>query len=72
MAGNWASSRRSPLRTNGRDGGDNFAQLELVQDGSFSSCVQTNHQNSHLLLAPEAVKQLRERETHDGGAVGGV
>jgi hypothetical protein len=34
------------------DGGDNFTQLELVQDGRLSGGVQANHQDAHLLLAP--------------------
>jgi hypothetical protein len=53
--------------TNGRDGGDDFAQLQLVQDGSLSSRIQADHQDTHLLLAPEAIEQLRECETHGGG-----
>lgn len=30
----------------------NFTELELVQDCSLSGRVETNHENSHLLLAP--------------------
>ena len=30
------------IETNGWNGGDNFAQLQFVQDGSFSSGVKTN------------------------------
>lgn len=54
--------------TNGRDGGDDFAQFQLVEDSRLSSRIQADHQDTHLLLAPEAVEQLRERETHDCGA----
>ena len=39
-------------RTNGGDGCDNFTKLELVEDGGLSSSVQTDHQDSHLLLPP--------------------
>ena len=33
---------RKGLLTNSRDGGDNFPQLQFVQDGGFTSCVQTD------------------------------
>ena len=58
--------------TNGRDGGDDLAQLQLVQDGRLSGRVQADHQDTHLLLAPEAIEQLRECETHLGGCRVGV
>lgn len=57
--------------TNGGDRGDDFTQLQLVKDCCLSGSVQSNHQNSHLLLPPEAVEELRECETHLGGC-GGV
>lgn len=59
-------------RTDGWDGGDDFTKLQLVEDGGLSGSVQSDHQNSHLLLAPEAVEQLRERETHVGGVCRGM
>jgi len=49
------------------NGGDDFTELELVQNSRLSGGVETDHQNAHLLLAPEAVEQLRECETHGGG-----
>lgn len=58
-------------RTDCGDGGDDFTELELVQDGRLARCVETNHQDAHLLLAPEAIEQLRERETHGSGCVVG-
>lgn len=51
--------------TNGRDGRDDFTELELVEDGGLSGGVQTDHQNSHLLLPPQLVEYLGDRETHD-------
>lgn len=30
----------------------NFTQLELVQDRGLSSSIETDHQDSHLFLAP--------------------
>lgn len=63
------SSRQRVARrhTNGRDGRDDFTELQLVEDSGLSCSVQTNHQNSHLLLPPEPVEQLGERQTHDCG-----
>jgi hypothetical protein len=46
------------VRTDSGDRGDNFAQLEFVQNGGLSGSIKTDHQNAHLLLAPEAVEQL--------------
>lgn len=34
------------------DGGDDFTQLQLVQDGGFTSSVKTDHQNPHFLSTP--------------------
>lgn len=45
------------------------AALQLVQNGCFAGSIKTNHKNSHLLLPQEPVKQLRNRETHDGGVL---
>jgi len=61
--------RGGGVRTNGGDGRDDFAELQLVENGGLSGGVKTNHQNTHLLLPPELVKDLRERETHLGGCV---
>jgi hypothetical protein len=36
-----------------------------MDDGS----IETDHENSHLLLSPETVEQTRECETHIGGVV---
>ena len=57
----------SLLHTNCGNSGDDFTELQLVEDCGLSGRVQTDHENAHLLLAPEAVKQLRESETHIGG-----
>lgn len=32
----------TPLRTNRRDCSDNLTQLELVEDGRLTSCIETN------------------------------
>ena len=62
------------VEANGGDGSDNFTQsgrlelnesrkgtvalLQFVEDGRLSSSVKAHHQNSHLLLPHESVKQL--------------
>ena len=50
--------------TDGRDGGDDFTELELVQDRSLTGGVETDHQNSHLLLGEKPAEELRERQSH--------
>jgi hypothetical protein len=40
------------------NGGDDFTKLQLVKNSSLSGGIQTNHQNSHLLLSPETVEDL--------------
>ena len=48
------------------NGGNDFAEFQLIQDGSFSGSVETDHQDSHLPLSPELIEQLRKGETHIG------
>jgi len=52
------------VETDGGDGGDNFTELELVKDGSFTGSIEANHENSHLLLAKHALPNPAECETH--------
>lgn len=51
--------------TNSGDGGDDFTKLQLVQNGGFTGGIETDHENSHLLLPPQLVENLRKGETHD-------
>lgn len=44
--------------TDGGDGGDDLTKLELVEDGGFTGSVETDHQDSHLLLPPQLVENL--------------
>nr|CAB3474593.1 unnamed protein product [Digitaria exilis] len=50
--------------TDGGDGGDDLAELELVEDGGLTSGIKTDHEDPHLLLGEEAAEQLPEREPH--------
>jgi len=52
------------VKSYGGDGGDDLAELELVEDGGLTSRVETNHEDPHLLLGKEAAEQFREREPH--------
>lgn len=38
--------------TNRGNSGDDFTELELVQNGGLTGGVKTDHQNAHLLAAP--------------------
>lgn len=57
--------------TDGWDSGDDLTKLELVKNGGLSGGIETDHQDSHLLLAPELVEQLGECETHICGVCSG-
>jgi hypothetical protein len=48
--------------TNGGDGGDDLAELELVEDGGLSGGVEPHHQDPHLLLREQPAEQLPERQ----------
>lgn len=52
--------------TDGWNGGDDLSELELVQDGRFTGGVESDHQDSHLLLAEEAFEEGGEHVTHRG------
>lgn len=53
------------VEANSGDGGDDFTKLQLVQNGGFTGGIETDHENSHLLLPPQLVENLRKGETHD-------
>jgi len=46
------------VEADGGNGGDDLAQLELVQHGGLAGGVQADHQDAHLLLAEQRVEQL--------------
>jgi len=52
------------VEADGRNGGDDFAQFQLVENGGFTGRVQPHHQNSHFLLAEQTLKKATEVETH--------
>jgi len=60
------------VETDCGDGGDDFTELQLVEDSGLSGGIETDHKNSHLLLSPETVEQTRECETHVGCVDEGV
>jgi hypothetical protein len=60
------------IHTDGGNGGDDLAELKLVEDGGLSGGIETNHEDSHLLLSPKPVEQFRKCHTHLGGVVGGM
>lgn len=38
--------------------------LELVEDGSFTSSIETEHEQSILFVAKETVEKVRDDEAH--------
>ena len=50
--------------TNCGNSGDDFAEFELVQNGGFTGSVETDHQDSHLLLGKEPRHQTGDRQPH--------
>ena len=49
------------------DGCHDFTEFQLVQDRSLSGSIEADHQDSHLLLTPKLIEELRKCETHVGG-----
>ena len=47
------------LSSHGRDGRDDLAELELVEDGGLTSGIETNHEDPHL-LREQVTQQLPE------------
>jgi hypothetical protein len=44
--------------------GDDFAELQLVQDRCFTSSIKSDHQDTHFSFAEEALKQACENVAH--------
>jgi len=42
------------VEPDGRNGGDDLSQLQLVKDCGFTSSIQSDHENPHLFLAKQA------------------
>jgi hypothetical protein len=71
LPGRVTSGHVKGRRTDGRDGGDDLAQLELIENGGLAGSVKTNHQNAHLLLLHEQgepAPHLGSSYAHLGGA----
>lgn len=52
------------VKPNRRNRRHNLAKLQLVENRRLTRRVQTNHQNTNLLLAEKAVEKLRKCKTH--------
>ena len=52
--------RRENVRWNG---GDNFTQLQFVQNRRLTGGIETHHENALLFLAP-AIKKFSKKSTH--------
>jgi hypothetical protein len=61
---------REHFLTDGRNGGDDLPKLQLVQNSGLTSGVETYHENAHLLLGEEPLKQLGESKPHRSSWLG--
>lgn len=52
------------LSTDSGDGGDDLAELELVEDGSLTGGIEANHEDAHLLFREQTAKELGEGKPH--------
>lgn len=52
------------MSTDGGDGGDDLAKLELVEDGSLTGGIEANHEDAHLLFGEQTGEELGEGKTH--------
>jgi len=48
------------VEPDGWDGGNDLTQLELVKNGGLTGGIETNHENSHLLLGEKALEHTLE------------
>jgi hypothetical protein len=53
--------------TDGRDGGHDLSELQLVQNGGLPCSVEADHQDPHLLLREQSLEELGEGEAHGDG-----
>jgi len=52
------------VEADGRNGGDNLAEFQLVEDRRFTGGVQPDHQDAHLLLPEQTLEKTAKIETH--------
>ena len=52
------------IEANGGDWSDNLTELELVEDGGLSGCVETDHEDSHLLVSEHSSPDLGKHASH--------
>mmetsp|Transcript_6977 Transcript_6977/g.13780 ORF Transcript_6977/g.13780 Transcript_6977/m.13780 type:complete len:213 (+) Transcript_6977:154-792(+) len=55
---------RLDIEADGRDRCDDLTELQLVEDGGFSGCVQSHHENSHLLIPKHPLPEVAKCESH--------
>lgn len=54
------------IEPNGRDGGDDLVELQLVQDGGLPGGVQPKHADAGRRRAEQAVDEVGEEDSHNG------
>lgn len=51
--------------TDGGNGGNDLAKLQLIEDGGLSCSIQAHHQDAHLLLPDQALQKVPKDIAHD-------
>ncbi len=54
------------IEPNGRDGGDDLVELQLVQDGGLPGGVQPKHADAGRRRAEQAVDKVGKEDSHNG------
>lgn len=56
--------RKTVGSTDGGDGGDDLAELELVEDGGLTGGIEANHEDAHLPFREQTAEELGEGKAH--------
>ena len=51
---------RFHVEADGRDCGDNLAELQLIENGGLAGSIQSNHKDTHLLLGEKPLENTPE------------
>jgi hypothetical protein len=57
------------VKPHGRDSSHILVELELVQDGCFARCVETQHEKAHFLGSEDLAHHFGDLSSHCGGGV---
>lgn len=63
-SGSDSSTLLTSCFDDGRNGGDDLAEFELIKDRRLTGGIETDHENAHLSLGKQLLKKLGECEPH--------